>query len=204
MEKKIICIGRQYGSGGREVGEKLAEQPDILCYDKLLIKQAALESGLSESIVAGDDEKPVGLACMVSGNPFADSVSMGEAFYSERQNVFEAERKAIWDIVAKGLCVIIGRCASAILREAGFDTTSVFVYADKDDRVQRIVARNGGDVKAAARKMQKLDRMRKHYFDFYAGTAWGEPESYDLMLSTSRYGIDGVADIIKNIVTKGK
>ena len=129
---------------------------------------------------------------------------MGEAFYSERQNVFEAERKAIWDIVAKGLCVIIGRCASAILREAGFDTTSVFVYADKDDRVQRIVARNGGDVKAAARKMQKLDRMRKHYFDFYAGTAWGEPESYDLMLSTSRYGIDGVADIIKNIVTKGK
>lgn len=108
------------------------------------------------------------------------------------------------DIAAKGSCVIIGRCASAILREAGFDIISVFVYADKDDRVQRIVARNGGDVKAAARKMQKLDRMRKHYFDFYAGTTWGEPESYDLMLSTSRYGIDGVADIIKNIVTKGK
>lgn len=204
MEKKIICIGRQYGSGGREVGEKLAKRLNILCYDKLLIKQTALESGLSESIVADDDEKPIGFASIVSGNPFADSVALGEAFYSERQNVFEAERKAILDIAAKESCVIIGRCASAILREAGADVTSIFIYADKDDRIQRIMARNECDAKTAMRRLQKLDRMRKHYFDFYAGTAWGEPESYDLMLSTSRYGIDGVADIIKNVVTKGK
>lgn len=200
MKNAIICIGRQYGSGGREIGETLAKRLGVTCYDKLLIKQAAKEGGFSEAVVAENDEQPIGLSEMVSGNPFADSVSLCETFYSEKQRVFEAESKAILEIASKGPCVIIGRCASSILRGAGCDVLSVFIYADRDDRAARIARRNGMDIKAAARKAEKVDRVRKKYFDFYSDTPWGEPSSYDLMISSSRYGIDGTADILANAV----
>lgn len=200
MKNAIICIGRQYGSGGREIGETLAKRLGVTCYDKLLIKQAAKEGGFSEEVVAENDEQPIGLSEMVSGNPFADSVSLCETFYSEKQRVFEAESKAILEIASKGPCVIIGRCASSILRGAGYDVLSVFIYADRDDRAARIARRNGIDMKAAARKAEKIDRVRKKYFDFYSDTPWGEPSSYDLMISSSRYGIDGTADVLVNAV----
>ena len=204
MKNTIICIGRQYGSGGREIGGKLAERLGVPCYDKLLIQQTAKEAGLSVETVADDEEKPIGLCGVVSGNPFADSASLGAAFYSEKQRVFEAESKTILEIAAKGPCVIIGRCASSILRGAGYDVLSVFVYADMDDRAKRIEARNGIWLKAAMHKAEKVDRMRKRYFDFYADTPWGEPSSYDLMISCSRYGIDGSVDVILHAFTDEK
>lgn len=201
LKRTIICIGRQYGSGGREVGEKLAERLGVACYDKLIIGQTAREAGLSAETVENDEEKPIGLSEVVSGNPFADSALLGAAFYSEKQRVFEAESKTIREIAEKGPCVIIGRCASSILREAGYDVLSVFVYADMDDRAKRIAERNHIAAKAAIRKAEKIDRMRKKYFDFYSDTPWGEPASYDLMISSSRYGIDGTADVIAKAVT---
>lgn len=196
MKNTIICIGREYGSGGREIGETLAKNLGITCYDKLLIKEAAKAGGLAEEIVAADDEKPIGLCSVVSGNPFADSAALGEEFYSERQRVFEAEEKAITEIASRGPCVIIGRCASAILRTEGFDVFSVFVYAEFAERIKRVALRNGITEKAAARKVEKIDRMRKRYFDFYSDTEWGEPSSYDLMISSDRYGIYGSAELI--------
>ena len=197
MKNTIICIGRQYGSGGREIGEKLAKRLGVVCYDKLLIKKAAEEAGLSYDTVATDEEKPIGLCEMVSGNQFADSASIGAAFYSEKQRVFEAESKVISEIASKGPCVIIGRCASAVLRETGADVLSVFIYANRVDRAERIAARNGIDKKTAMRKIEKTDRMRKRYFDFYSDTPWGDPASYDLMISSDRYGIDGTVDLIE-------
>ena len=200
MKGTIICIGRQYGSGGREIGEKLAKNLGVVCYDKLLIRQAAKDSGLSADIIENDEERPIGLCEVVSGNPFADSALLGATFYSEKQRVFEAERKAISEIAEKGPCIIIGRCASSILRGAGYDVLSVFVYADTDDRAKRIAERNGIGIKEAIRKAEKVDRMRKEYFDFYSDTPWGEHASYDLMISSSRYGIDGTADVIGKAV----
>ena len=88
MNHTIICIGRQYGSGGREIGEKLAERLGIACYDKLLITQAARESGLTVETVEADDEKPIGLGTMVSGNAFADSITLGEMTgYTKEWNI---------------------------------------------------------------------------------------------------------------------
>lgn len=204
MKGTVVCIGRQYGSGGREIGQKLAQRLGVTCYDKLLIQRAAREAGLTEAIVAEEDERPIGLGAMVSGNPFADSASLGKAFYSEEERVFAAESKAIEEIAAKGSCVIIGRCASSILRDAGYSVLSVFIYADDDDRARRIAQRNGLSEKAAMRKAEKIDRMRKRYFDFYSDTPWGEPASYDLMVSSSRYGIDGTADVIAKAVIDEK
>ena len=200
MKGTIICIGRQYGSGGREIGEKLAKNLGVVCCDKLLIRQAAKDSGLSADIIENDEERPIGLCEVGSGNPFADSALLGATFYSEKQRVFEAESKAISEIAEKGPCIIIGRCASSILRGAGYDVLSVFVYADMDDRAKRIAERNGIGIKEAIRKAEKVDRMRKKYFDFYSDTPWGEHASYDLMISSSRYGIDGTADVIGKAV----
>ena len=201
MKSTIICVGRQYGSGGREIGMKLAEKLGVICYDKLIVRKTAEKSGLPEKLVESDDEKPIGLGSMISGNIFADSAALGQAFYSEEEKVFEAERKTILEIASKGPCVIIGRCASSILRDAGYDVLSVFVYADTPDRIRRICARCGLNERAAARKAQKIDRMRKDHFDFCSETKWGEPESYDLMVSSSCYGIDGTVDVIAKAVT---
>ena len=200
MKHTIICIGRQYGSGGREVGEAVAKRLGLPLYDKLLIQQAAKESGLTEETVSNEDERPIGLGEMVTGNPFTDTASLGEAFYSENQRVFEAESAVIRELAAKGSCVVIGRCASAVLREAGYNVISVFVYADMDDRAARIARRCGISEKAAAHKAEKVDRMRKKYFDFYSDTPWGEASSYDLMISSSRYGIAGTAGVITKAV----
>lgn len=196
MEKMVICIGRQYGSGGREIGEAVAKKLGIACYDKCLIQKAAREAGLSESAVAEYDERGEELEFAVSGNPFADSAALSEAFYSEEARVFDAERRVILELAQKESCVVIGRCASAILRSAGLHPLSVFIYADAADRAKRIAARNLLGEKQAMHKAQKVDRMRKRHFDFYADTLWGEPESYDLMLSSGEYGIDGAAEII--------
>ena len=195
MKGLVICIGRQYGSGGREIGEKLAERLGITCYDKLLLKQAAQKSGVSEKEFERLDEKPVGAGQFLSGNVFADSASIGSTFYSESQIIYDVEQETILKVAEQGPCVIIGRCASSILRGKE-NVLSVFIYADEDDRIARIAARNHLDEHEARARMHKMDRMRRRYFDFYADTAWGEPESYELMLSASRYGIDGAASVI--------
>ena len=93
MNDMIICIGRQYGSGGREIGEKLAARLGVTCYDKLLLKQAAKEGGVSLGEVERQDEKPVSASAFLSGNVFADSASIGGAFYSQSQLVYDAEKE---------------------------------------------------------------------------------------------------------------
>ncbi|MGM9682994.1 MAG: AAA family ATPase [Eubacteriales bacterium] len=198
MNNTVICIGREYGSGGREIGEKLAEHLGVICYDKLLLQHAAEAAGLSMTAVENSDEKPIGLGSMVPCNVFANSTAISTAFYSERQVVFDAQRKAILNIAANGPCVIIGRCASSILRSAGIDVKSVFIYADDADKIHRISERNGIGAKEAEKKMIKVNRMRKKYFDFYADTPWGSPHSYDIMISSSRYGVDGSVALIED------
>ena len=123
--KKIICIGREYGSGGREIGEKLSRTLGIPCYDKLLIKKAALESGLSSDFISKKEESPINSIQFLSGNPYADIASIGNTFYSESQMAYTAEEDVIKKISKQGPCVIIGRCASSIIPKE--DQLSVFI-----------------------------------------------------------------------------
>ena len=193
--KTIITIGRQFGSGGKEVGIRVAKELGIPFYDKELLQEAARKSGLCQKIFENFDERPKSLlyAIAMDAYPLGFSGITGESL---EQQVHLAIFKTIRQIAEEGPCVIIGRCASAILRAAGYRPLSVFIYADSADRTKRIAARNNLDEKRALHKAQKVDRMRKHHFDFYADTLWGEPESYDLMLSSSEYGIDGAANVI--------
>lgn len=191
---QIICIGRQYGSGGREIGEKLATKLGIPCYDKLLIKKAALESGLSEDFISKTEESPINSIQFLSGNPYADIAGIGNTFYSESQLTYNAEEAVIKKIAAQGPCVIIGRCASSIL--PGKSRFSVFIYADEADKVKRVMERNQISEKEAVHRIKHINRMRRQFFDFYSDTAWGHPESYDAMLSSSRFGTDGCVALI--------
>ena len=194
MKNTAICIGRQYGSGGREVGQRLAEYLGVSCYDKLLIQQTARESGMSSEYVAKQEERPERGMWMLSGNPFADSAELANAFYSGSERVYQAERNVILELAAKGPCVIVGRCASAILRQSG--CMAVFLYADEQDRLHRVMQRNALDAHTAAIRLRHVDRLRREYFELYAQTKWEQPEGYDLMLSTSCYGVDGCAKLI--------
>ena len=194
--QNIICIGRQYGSGGREIGEKLSRALGIPCYDKLLIKKASLESGLSEEFIERAEESPINSIQFLSGNPYADIAGIGNTFYSESQQAYNAEQTVIEQIAQQGARVIIGRCASSILPKE--KRLSIFIYADEADKIKRVMERNQICEKEASHRIKHINRMRKQFFDFYSDTAWGQSESYDMMLSSSRFGIDGCVNLIVN------
>lgn len=197
MEYMVICIGRQYGSGGR-----LAQKLGINCYDKLLIKKAAEISGLNEEYIGREEEKPVNPLWYLSGNTFADIVGIGAAFYSDSAVIYSAEKAAIEQIAQKESCVIIGRSASEILRNKG--SFSIFIYVDGHDRIDRVSARNGIDEKEASERICKIDKMRQRYFDAYSETGWGKAESYDMLLSSSRFGVESCTDLIMDALSMMK
>ena len=192
--KKVITIGREFGSGGREIGEHLAERLGVPCYDKLPIKKTAAESGLSEDFIRQEEETPAQSRWFLSGNAFADTAALSDAFYSGSQMLYDAEQKVIQQLAEKGSCVIVGRCASELLKSS--NVLSVFIYADDQDCVARVMQRNQLNEHEAAKRIKHVDRMRKKYFACYADSEGGQPESYDLMVSSSKFGIDGCVELI--------
>lgn len=193
MKNTIICIGREYGSGGREIGEKLAERLHIPCYDKLLLKLGAEQFGINESRMREMDEKPP--ASLFSGNTFADTAMMMQTFYSESEQTTSAVRATMEKLASEQSCIIIGRCASSFLKV--YPVLSVFIYADKEDCIRRIMNRNQLSYKDAEKRFKQVNKMRKRYFNFYSDTKWGEAESYDAMLSSSALGVTGCVNLIE-------
>ena len=194
IEKFTVCIGRQYGSGGREVGQLLAQKLGVTCYDKLLIREAARESHLAESYLEQNEERLTDEILPFSGNPFADMADLSGVFYSAGDKTYQAEKRAVETIHDREPAVMIGRCASSILREDP-NTLSVFLYAKDGNRIARIGERNNLSERAARERMEKVDRMRRHYFNFYSLSEWGKPESYDILLSTD-LGLERCAETI--------
>lgn len=199
---QIVCIGRQYGSGGREVGERLAKLLNIPCYDKVLVTETAIQSGLSEAFVKKEDETPGQSRWFLSGNPFADNAALTDAFYSGSQVTYDVQRDIIRQLAQRGPCVFVGRCAAAILNRS--DVLSVFIYANEEDCVARVMQRNGLSAQDAAKRIRQVNRMRKKYHAFYADSDWGQPDSYDLMLSTSKLGIDGCVELLRDALNLPK
>ena len=193
MEKKIITISREFGSGGRTVGHKVAERLGIPFYDKELVNQVALESGFAPKFVEEHGEHspssslfsyafaPQGVPGVMNGLSTADFL-------------WNIQCSVILQLAEKGPCVIVGRCASELLKSS--NVLSVFIYADEQDCVARVMQRNQLNEHEAAKRIKHVDRMRKKYFACYADSEWGQPESYDLMLSSSKFGIDGCVELI--------
>lgn len=200
-EKVIICIGREYGSGGREIGEKLSEKLGIPCYDKVLLKQTAIDSGLAQSLFENADEKRTSwlLNSFCSGNPTADAAMITSMDYLTNDSLFMMQSRTIRKLASEGSCIFIGRCAESVL-ENFEGVISVFIHADKDDRIERIMKRQNIDRRRAESLMNKIDKRRASYHNYYSEAKWGRSASYDMSISSSRFGIEGVVNMIAEAV----
>lgn len=198
MSNIYVTIGRQFGSGGREIGKKVAEALGIPYYDKELLAVAAKESGLSQQFLNEYDEKP--------NNSFLYSLVMGQASFlggqqgpTVEQMAANAQRDAVLAVAKKGSCVIVGRCADYILRdEPGL--TRVFISADHDARIERICRRDGVTVKEAEDKIKKMDKTRASHYNFQTDKRWGDVSGYDLCINSSRKGIDAAVKLILEFI----
>ena len=194
MAELYITIGRQFGSGGREIGKKVAQALDIPYYDKEILAVAAQESGLSHEFLKSYDEKPTNsfLYSLVMGQ---QRLSPGMAGNTVEQLAANAQREAVLSVAAKGSCVIVGRCADYILRDKP-GLVRVFVSADHAARIQRVCRRDGVSEKEAEEKLRKMDKTRASYYSFHTDRKWGTAESYDLCVSSSLRGVDAAVRVI--------
>ena len=197
----IITIGRQFGSAGREIGEKVAEYFGIKCYDKELLTRAAQESGFCEEMIQNHDERPTNSFLY---NLVMDTYSFGynaSSFVDMpiSHKVFLAQFDTIKKIADEGPCVIVGRCADYAL-ESYKNVVSVFIHADLDARIRRI-ARIYNLTDAKAKDMiLKTDKKRAGYYNYYTNKKWSDSKSYELCLTSSELGIDGTANAIIDYV----
>ena len=192
----IITIGRQSGSGGHEIGKKLADKLGIPVYDKELLKLAAEESGLAPENFELYDEVPTSslLYSLSLGNY---GMAMGQYVLPIHQKIFLAQFDTIQKLADKGeSCVIIGRCADYALAKRQ-QAIHVFIRSDIQSRVKRALERHpGATEKKAADEIVRTDKRRASYHNFYADTKWGSPESYDLVIDSLKTGIDATVDTI--------
>ena len=198
MANKIYTIGREFGSGGREVGEKLAAKLGIKLYDKELLQQAAKDSGFCEEIFENHDEKPT--------NSFLYSLVMDTysvSGYSEapfldmplNHKVFLAQFETIKKIAEKESCVIVGRCADYALSDNP-DCINIFIHADLDVRIKN-VSRNLNITENKARDIiNKTDKQRASYYNYYTSKKWGDSKSYNLSLDAGKLGTDNCVEMI--------
>ena len=198
MAIKIYTIGREFGSGGREVGEKLAAKLGIKLYDKELLQQAAKDSGFCEEIFENHDEKPTNSflyslvmdTYSVSGYSAAPFLDM-----PLNHKVFLAQFETIKKIAEKESCVIVGRCADYALSDNP-DCINIFIHADLDVRIKN-VSRNLNITENKARDIiNKTDKQRASYYNYYTSKKWGDSKSYNLSLDAGKLGTDNCVEMI--------
>ncbi len=200
MEKVIVTIGRQFGSGGSEIGKKLADSLHIAYYNKELIQLAAKESGICPELFEKADEKTSGGLLQA----FAMGFSMNGALYQPNDyftdaTLFQVQSDVIRKIAAKHACVIVGRCADYILKDNPH-CTSVFIHSSEEDRIQRITGKNPVTEKEALEQMRKTDKTRASYYNYYTDKTWGAAMSYHLCLNSSVIGTDHCVRLIEEFI----
>ena len=178
----IITIGRQSGSGGKEIGQKVAEKLGVKCYDKELLALAAKESGLCEELFQSHDEKPTKsfLYSLVMDSYSFGYTSSGYMDMPINHKIFLAQFEAIKALADREPCVIVGRCADYAL----------------EDYPKRLAERNNVTEAKAKEIMMKTDKERSSYYNYYSSKKWGDVRSYDLCVNSSVLGIEGTVDLI--------
>ncbi|MEG1646534.1 MAG: cytidylate kinase-like family protein [Clostridia bacterium] len=201
MEKFVITIGRQYGSGGREVGKKLAEKLGVKYYDKELIALSAENTGLEKEYIEEYDEKPVSKISSM----FAYGANT-TGYYMPVYNVpiindrlFYAQMDVIRGLAEKEACVIVGRCADYILRDIP-NVFSVFLHANLADRIKRLTEEYQVESKNIERYIAKYDKKRSMYYYNYTDKEWGKCDSYDMSFNTSKFSVDQIVEMIISVL----
>lgn len=197
--KKIITIGREFGSGGREFGRRLSEALGIAYYDQEIISEIAKRTSLSEQYVQSVIEhRPM----------FSFPIHIGRSFYPTANPIFEMnmavyqeQARIITEMAAKSSCVIVGRCADYILRDD--NPFRIFVYADMDSKIKRCLekAQEGEKLteKEVKQQITSIDKKRAQYYAFYTGHTWGDKLNFDLCINTSHTAIKEIVPAVAKL-----
>ncbi|MBQ8163612.1 MAG: cytidylate kinase-like family protein [Clostridia bacterium] len=198
----VITIARQYGSGGREVGELVAKDLNMEYHDKSLINLAAEKSGMNPEILKNADEKatPSFLYSIAVGSIGMVPFSYGMPYDTPiNDKLFVLQSQIIEEEAEKSDSVFVGRCADFVLKDFP-KVVRVFIYADIEKRAERIAKRKDISLGEAKNMAVKIDKKRANYYNYYTTLKWGKSENYDLMIDTSRIGIEGAAKLIEEYV----
>lgn len=182
MKRCIVTIGREYGSKGRMIGEKLAEKLQISFYDRKILELAAIEMGYSEADLAEQDE-------------FVEKKYFPYKTENLSEELFQVQSKIMIEKAKTESCVIVGRCSDIILKDFA-NVVHVFIYGDEDDRVRTIMERNRIDEVKARKEMKKIEKMRRNYYQYYTDYSWGTRENKDILINSSTVGVDGAVELI--------
>lgn len=195
MSKQIITISREFGSGGRLIGRRLADDLGVPYYDKELLSRIAQERGFSREMMEEAEMKAKNSffyslsSAFGTGDSGPDSLSLNERF-------FLAQFDTIKEIAAEGSCVIVGRCADYVLRgEPG--ATNIFIYAETEDKIRRAVEEYGVPEKDVKKIMNDTDKARANYYSYHTGRKWGVPVNYNLSLDSGYISIENAVKLIE-------
>ena len=195
MNKKFcITIGREFGSGGREIAKKLGERLGVNVYDKNLIAMMAEESGIHEDILHSLDETPTNsfLYALSTGGFTHSSIISPELPLTDK--AFIVSSKIIKELAEKESCVVVGRCAEYVLKEHE-RLLRVFIYTDTERRAKRVSEGDNISIAEAKNLINKMDKKRASYHNYFTDRKWGTRSAYDLCID-SKFGTDAVVDII--------
>lgn len=203
-DKFVINIGRQLGSGGKEIGEKLAARFGIDFYDKELINIASEESGLCKEFFEKADEKASqGIIGGLFGMrfPFISEGAMPYSNCLSNDALFKIQSDVIRHLAAERSCVFVGRCADYILREHPH-CINVFISASKEDRIARVCQLHQINQEVAEEKIEKADKSRSEYYNYYSYNTWGAAATYHLCIDSSVLGIEETVQFIEEFIKK--
>lgn len=195
----VITIGREFGSGGKYIGERLAEELNLKLYDKELLSKVAEESGMDLTVLEEMDEKQE----QSFWYTFAMSMYSQDSLETlseipSNEKIFIEQARIIEDLATKEDCIIIGRCSNVILRNKP-NVLNVFVYSSElDFKVKRKMKYGNFETELDAIKtIEKVDKERENYYNYFTKENWGDRKHYDLMIDTSKLGVDGSVELIK-------
>lgn len=200
----VITIGRQYGSGGRLVGKRLAEDLGIHFYDDDILKLTSEKTAIGEQYFRMADEKAGRnflFKALYGLKPDIGKPNTQENIVSP-ENLFRFQAEVIRDIAEKESCIIAGRCSNYILTEADLENhVDLFVYADLVTRIKRVMDYDKVNEEEALRRIRRIDKERREYHKYYTGEDWMQPDNYDLMINASRIDFDEMEVLMKNYMT---
>lgn len=199
--KKVITISRQYGSGGREIGSKLAAKLGVPFYDNEIITRAAKESGFAEAAFENAENKATNslLYSIAMGMNSYGNQELGFSHLSLDDRIYLAQSDVIRKVASEGPCVIVGRCADYVLKDMD-NVINVFVWADVDFRIKRAIEVDQLSANKARENLMKIDKRRANYYNYHASEKWGRAENYHLSIKSSAIGIDNCVECIIEFV----
>lgn len=190
---RVITVSREYGAGGHSIGRKVAEELGIPFYDRDIVRETVKESGFDKQLVEKEEEETsrtdsvLKSICSISGSYFHDP----------KDAIHEVQKAIILKFAQQGPCVILGRCADAVLKEAGIEALNVFIHADELHRAVRVSEMTGVKNATELQKMiAKKDNSRHSYYNYYTGRKWGDSSNYDLTLDSGTFGYEQCIKII--------